>query len=192
MTDATYHPYIMPRGGVWRSFSAAFTSASLIRPPPMTSHMFHRTNAIGTLFSTFDCDVNLTNKSAPSLFFFNKKVVDKRLGVTKVNEVVSDENIARIAIIGGGIAGVTAAAALAKRLDVENKSAKIVLFEQDTEGGQRSVAFGRCQQPVWTAGNFSSCITLFRLNCIPMIVISIVSQPRHEMQTAWFQVPQCT
>ena len=68
----------------------------------------------------------------------------------------------RIAIIGGGIAGVTAANALSKKFassssynDDENSNsidAKIVVFEGDIEGGNRCVDFDKSEQPVWTAG----------------------------------------
>lgn len=152
--DATYHPSIMPRSGFWRSF-AAFTSASLIRPPPMTSHLFDRATNVGTLFSTtFDVDPNSQTKLASSPFLFFNKFMDRPTETE--NEIAISDKVdsPRIAIIGGGIAGVTAASSLVKRLDKENQAAKIVLFEQDSEGGQRSVAFGDCQQPVWTAGEW--------------------------------------
>lgn len=152
MTDATYQPFIIVRHGLWRTFSAAFTSASLIRPPPMTSHMFDRASNVGTLFSTaFDNDAGQTKLTSPRFMFFNKFLENGAESVTTIG-ARDHVNVPRIAIIGGGIAGVTAASALVKGLDKENKSAKIVLFEQDIEGGQRSVDFGDCQQPIWSAG----------------------------------------
>lgn len=75
---------------------------------------------------------------------------------TKVNKKVSTP---RIAIIGGGIAGVTVASALVSRLQDENRKTQVILFEQDSEGGQRNVAFDDCQQPVWTAGKYNCCST---------------------------------
>ncbi|KAL3786415.1 hypothetical protein HJC23_002972 [Cyclotella cryptica] len=149
--------------GVWRSFSAAFTSASLINPPPLTSHLFHRgTNAnnVGTLFSAFnDVDSQRYLSSNSPLFFLNK-FRHKRVEDVETNTItdVNEKGIVpRIAIIGGGIAGVTAASAIAKHLQKEQNrnelSAKIVLFEADIEGGQRSVPFESCQQPIWTAGD---------------------------------------
>ncbi len=58
----------------------------------------------------------------------------------------------RIAIVGGGIAGVTAANALSKKLSSNNISAKIVVFEGDEYGGTSEVDFSNHQQPSWLAG----------------------------------------
>ena len=154
MTSATFHTYTVPQHGFWASFSfsAVFTSASLIRPPPMTLHMFDHTSRVGTLFSTFDHSASQTYASNKGLFFgkFMNSHTDGAATVTKTR--VDGVSSPRIAIIGGGIAGVTAASAIAKHLGKENKSAKIVLFEQDNEGAQRNVAFDECKQPIWTAG----------------------------------------
>lgn len=154
MAIATFHAYTVPQNGFRPSFSfsAAFTSVSLVHPPPMTSHMFDHTSRVGTLFSTFD---NQTYESNTGLFFskFMNSHSDRAAKIirTEVNGVYPP----RIAIIGGGIAGVTAASALAKHLGNENKPAKIVLFEQDSEGAQRNVAFDECKQPIWTAGQYT-------------------------------------
>jgi NADPH-dependent 2,4-dienoyl-CoA reductase/sulfur reductase-like enzyme len=114
--------------------------------------MFDRASNVGTLFSTtFDNNASLAKVSSSPFMFINK-FMDKRAESVATVGVHDQTNVPRIAIIGGGIAGVTAASSLVKRLDSENKSAKIVLFEEDNEGGQRSVSFGDCQQPIWTAG----------------------------------------
>lgn len=64
----------------------------------------------------------------------------------------------RIAIIGGGIAGVTAANALGKKFESDNTiDASIVVFEGDVEGGDRCVDFGKSEQPTWTAGKCTAC-----------------------------------
>ncbi|KAL9190634.1 hypothetical protein ACHAXT_000340 [Thalassiosira profunda] len=71
----------------------------------------------------------------------------------------------RIAIVGGGIAGVTAANALGKKFadqaDRDAISPKIVVFEGDVKGGHRRVNFGNCEQPTWiaaTARNANSLV----------------------------------
>eukprot|EP00970_Alexandrium_tamarense_P004984 scaffold808_cov196-Alexandrium_tamarense.AAC.121 len=64
-----------------------------------------------------------------------------------------DERTPRIAVIGGGIAGVTVANALSKSISREHK---IVVFEGDNEGGHRSVNFNEYQQPVWLAERISN------------------------------------
>jgi hypothetical protein len=158
LMDTAHHPSI-PVSGFWRTLSAAFTSASLIAPPPMSSHMFHRTkaNSIGTMFSTFDCSENHKYLSPLSHLFFMNKFLNKGTEKIETNvDVLSRVTAPRIAIIGGGIAGVTAADAIVKRLNKEQKNnameANIVIFESDSKGGQRSVTFDSCQQPVWTAG----------------------------------------
>lgn len=82
------------------------------------------------------------------------------LGSKKNIEHESQENVLpkpkkcpRIAVIGGGIAGVTAAKAIANR--ATEIPAKIVVFEGDSEGGHRDVNFDAREQPVWVAGMFT-------------------------------------
>ena len=59
----------------------------------------------------------------------------------------------RIAIIGGGIAGVTAANALGKKkFGNDDLHAKIVVFEGDGEGGHKCANFEVREQPTWIAG----------------------------------------
>lgn len=71
----------------------------------------------------------------------------------KTEEVTQHQQHPRIAIIGGGIAGVTAANALCKKFASDSTiNAKIVVFEGDVEGGDRFVDFGKSEQPTWTAG----------------------------------------
>ena len=70
----------------------------------------------------------------------------------KEEETSSQKQQPRIAIIGGGIAGVTAANALGKKFattDDNTVNAKIVVFEGDVP---RPVNFGNYEQPTWIAG----------------------------------------
>jgi len=66
----------------------------------------------------------------------------------------------RIAIVGGGIAGVTAANALSKKLSSNNISAKIVVFEEDEHGGTNEVDFSNHQQPSWLAATARNANTI--------------------------------
>ena len=71
----------------------------------------------------------------------------------KIKGETQQQQHPRIAIIGGGIAGVTAANALSKKFASDNIiDASIVIFEGDVEGGDRCVDFGKGEQPTWTAG----------------------------------------
>ncbi len=74
-------------------------------------------------------------------------------------ELIAQKKSPRIAIIGGGIAGVTAAQAIANRSN--EIQAKIVVFEGDSEGGHRDVNFGAQEQPAWVAGKFTLLILQF-------------------------------
>ena len=156
MTVATNQSSAMPRYCLWRSFSAAFASASLIRPPPMAFSMnkFDYANHVGTLFSIFDCSASFAHPPSSRYDSFLNRSIKKQAQSqhSETTTLLDKEFTPRIAVIGGGIAGVTAASALAKRLEKEHTPFQLVLFEQDTEGGQREVNFGNFQQPVWTAG----------------------------------------
>ena len=72
----------------------------------------------------------------------------------KDEETSLQKQLPRIAIIGGGISGVTAANALGKKFATSDDAldANIVVFEGDVEGGHRCVNFGNCEQPTWIAG----------------------------------------
>jgi len=63
-----------------------------------------------------------------------------------------DKQTTRIGIIGGGIAGVTAANSLSNILtDDDSMNAKIVVFEGQEEA-LSPINLDECQQPQWTAG----------------------------------------
>ncbi len=89
-----------------------------------------------------------------NLFAVNK-INDKSEFETQFMETIPDYDLTlkpRIAIVGGGIAGVTAANALSKKLSSNNIAAKIVIFEGDEYGGTNEVNFSNHQQPSWVAG----------------------------------------
>ena len=64
-----------------------------------------------------------------------------------------DKQTTRIGIIGGGLAGVTAANALSNIFadDDSSMNAKIVVFEGQEEA-LSPINLNDCQQPQWTAG----------------------------------------
>lgn len=66
----------------------------------------------------------------------------------------------RIAIVGGGIAGVTAANALSKKLSSNNITAKIVIFEGDEYGSKNEVNFTNQQQPSWISATARNANTI--------------------------------
>ena len=161
MAVTTNPPCAMQRNSLWFSFSAAFASASLFHPPPMIFHMktIDCASHVGTLFSVFHCNGSFERPLSSKLLSFSNSFIEKQMK-SQSNEPTSlvKQFTPRIAVIGGGIAGVTAASALAKRLERENTPFKLVLFEQDIEGGQREVKFGEFQQPIWTAGEQDTVI----------------------------------
>lgn len=79
-----------------------------------------------------------------TLFAANKKTYNSK--------TVLAETTPRIAIIGGGIAGVTAADALSKKFSAENIPVNIVVFEGDERGSNNKVDFLNHEQPTWMAG----------------------------------------
>jgi len=83
----------------------------------------------------------------------------------------------RIAIIGGGIAGVTAARSIANELATNKKSkvkkADIVIYEGDTNGGPQKESFDiqRQAQPNWTAATAKNANSL-----VPGVAMHVMSQ----------------
>lgn len=135
---ATYSFLRQP--GTWPSCFAAFGFAPLIRPPPMMCHYYRDllSEPLG---------------SSTNLFAVNK--IHDKSETDEFMETIPHYDFTskpRIAIVGGGIAGVTAANALSKKLSANNVSAKIVVFEGDEYGGANEVDFSNHQQPSWVAG----------------------------------------
>lgn len=123
----------------WPSCFAAFGFAPLIRPPPMMYHYYR--------------DLLSDPRGRSTNLFAVNKIHDK--SETEFMEPIPHQDFTskpRIAIVGGGIAGVTAANALSKKLSSNNISAKIVVFEEDEYGGTNEVDFSNHQQPSWLAG----------------------------------------
>ena len=163
-----------PSISFWQSCFAAFGAAPAIRPPPMTLHcsMFSTVANVkkaGTIWPSLgrECFSLTSARKArqvsfppycQSRFLFSFHHGDGELEVEgrKITEQFDGGAKPRIAIIGGGIAGVTAANAIAKQFRREfpgsESFAKIVVFEGDGIGGHRSVNFDTCEQPVWLAG----------------------------------------
>ncbi|KAL7548421.1 hypothetical protein ACHAWF_011709 [Thalassiosira exigua] len=171
--------------GFWHSYFPAFVPLSpppvpTIRPPPMTvSHYYYRMLSpkreddgayLPTLLHINGAKAyapkNVLRHSeapqyaTPSAFSFRFGTgTRKNTGdVERTNKADEQHFEPRIAIIGGGIAGVTAANALGKKFAPTN--AKIVVFEGCAESS-RCVNFGNCEQPAWiaaTARNANSLV----------------------------------
>jgi len=135
------HSNILHQTGFWQSCFAAFGIAPLIRPPPMICHYYR--------------DLLSKPSSSGSAFFAVNKINDKSAAdfiETIPHADLTSHSQPRIAIVGGGIAGVTAANALCKKLSSNNVTAKIVIFEGDKYGSNNEVDFSNHQQPSWLAG----------------------------------------
>jgi hypothetical protein len=151
---------IIRQSGFWQSCFAAFGFAPVIRPPPMMCHYYR-----DLLSPSGNWDINL---SVPPLFDTQLGSSSALLAAKKVNDkseadfpCVGFTKPPRIAIIGGGIAGVTAANALSKKLSSNNVAAKIVIFEGDDRGSNNRVDFSNHENPSWQAGKLgSSFLTL--------------------------------
>lgn len=91
----------------------------------------------------------------------------------------------RIAIIGGGIAGVTAARSIAKELSTSRKStikkADIVIYEGDANGGPLKEPFDiqRKAQPLWGAATAKNANSL-----VPGVSMHVMSQRSTLMEIA--------
>jgi len=86
-----------------------------------------------------------------SLFGSSSNNIDTS-SVTNANPQL-DKQTTRIGIIGGGIAGVTAANALSNIFanDHDSMNAKIIVFEGHEEA-LSPIDLNECEQPQWTAG----------------------------------------
>jgi len=99
--------------------------------------------------------------SSGSAFFAVNKINDK--SAADFIETIPHVDLTsqpRIAIVGGGIAGVTAANALCKKLSSNNVTAKIVIFEGDEYGSNNEVDFSNHQQPSWLAATARNANTI--------------------------------
>lgn len=98
-------------------------------------------------------DTKLGSSYSSSALFAANKATDKS-GADFIEAMphVGFASQPRIAIIGGGIAGVTAANALSKKLSSNNMAAKIVVFEGDERGSNNKVDFANHEHPSWPAG----------------------------------------
>mmetsp|Transcript_20951 Transcript_20951/g.31618 ORF Transcript_20951/g.31618 Transcript_20951/m.31618 type:complete len:360 (+) Transcript_20951:83-1162(+) len=141
------HSNILHQTGFWQSCFAAFGIAPLIRPPPMICHYYR--------------DLLSKPSSSGSAFFAVNKINDK--SAADFIETIPHVDLTsqpRIAIVGGGIAGVTAANALCKKLSSNNVTAKIVIFEGDEYGSNNEVDFSNHQQPSWLAATARNANTI--------------------------------
>ena len=137
---AYHHSHTLHQPGFWQSCFAAFGFVPLIRPPPIIRHYYS--------------DLLSKPGISSSTLFAVHKIHDKS-SETHVIDTIPHVDLTsqpRIAIVGGGIAGVTAANALSKKLSSNNIPAKIVIFEGDEYGSTNEVNFTNHQQPSWLAG----------------------------------------
>lgn len=163
----------------WQSCFAVFarpppsSPIAIIRPPPMTSHYYSNMLSPGRqYFATFLSPHTIVPKNiptvrshtslpaafashTPSLFGVSSSKGNTECNAKAMKENHPSQKQPRIAIIGGGIAGVTAANALGKKFENDAQwNPKIVVFEADGEGGHRCVNFENCEQPTWIAGEY--------------------------------------
>ena len=128
---------------------AAFGFAPVIRPPPMICHYYRDLCSPGKLTSNPTAPhllkIGHGSSSSSNLFMSNKADFEPQIGYTS-------HAPPRIAIIGGGIAGVTAANALSKKFSANNIPANITIFEGDEKGSNNNVNFLNHEHPSWVAG----------------------------------------
>ena len=153
---------------------AAFTPPTFIRPPHINQIKYYHDllypsyhhQCGGVTFMAYSTLYSHTNKErgsfcaslhnsnafySKSLFGSSSNNIDTS-SVTHATPQLLDKQTTRIGIIGGGIAGVTAANALSKILtDDDSMNAKIVVFEGQEEA-LSSINLNECEQPQWTAG----------------------------------------
>ena len=136
---------MLPQPGFWQSCFAAFGFVPLIpRPPPMRRHYYQ----------------DLLSKPSSSNLFAVNKIHDKSSNLIDTLPNGDFSWQPRIAIVGGGIAGVTAANALSKKLSSNNITAKIVIFEGDEKGSKNEVNFTNHQQPSWLSATARNANTI--------------------------------
>lgn len=126
---------------------AAFGFAHVARPPPMIRHYYPDLCRPGVLKIGY-------GGSSSTLLVSQKDGEDTspHIGYTSPAQP-------RIAIIGGGIAGVTAANALSRTFAANNISPKIVVFEGDEKGSNNMVNFQNHEHPTWVAGESTPIYT---------------------------------
>ena len=152
-----------------RQSLAAFTPPTFIRPPHVNQINYYH----DLLYPTYQCSgtfmacstryshtnsvrrfyASLHNSNAfysSSLFGSSSNNIDTS-SATHSNPQM-DKQTTRIGIIGGGIAGVTAANALSNIFANDDSiNAKIVVFEGQEEA-LSPINLNECEQPQWTAG----------------------------------------
>lgn len=125
-------------------------------PTFSSMHQYHHTRPTTSVI----CSASNSGISSSEL--------DEMNNTNEADTSVTDLYQKRIAIIGGGIAGVTAANALGKKLSNTRFDAKIVVFEGD-ESGHKGVNFGEYEQPTWIAGK---CDKISLMNCSTPFALS--------------------
>ena len=123
---------------------AAFGFAHIARAPPMIRHYYQDlfrpgVLKIGHYYGGSSCSSTLLLSQR------DDEDISPHIGYTSSAQP-------RIAIIGGGIAGVTAANALSRNFAAKNISPKIVVFEGDEKGSNNMVNFQNHEHPTWVAG----------------------------------------
>ena len=134
--DLLYPTYHHQCGGViFMAYSTRYSHTNSVRGSFYASCL-HNSNAF-YFYSTSLFDSSRNNIDISSFAYTNPQI---------------EKQTTRIGIIGGGIAGVTAANALSKILtDDSSMNAKIVVFEGQEEA-LSPINLNDCQQPQWTAG----------------------------------------
>jgi hypothetical protein len=155
------HSNILRQPVFWQSCFAAFGFAPVFRPPPLMCHYYRDLLSPSEKWAAnlsapplFDSKLD-SGSSSSSTLFAAKKVTDKSEADFEAIPHVGFTTPPRIAIIGGGIAGVTAANALSKKLSSNNVAAKIVIFEGDERGSNNKVDFANHENPSWQAGKLT-------------------------------------
>jgi len=115
-----------------------FGFAHIARPPPMIRHYYQDLCRPGVL------KIGYGGRTSTPLMSQKDKDISAHIGYN------TSPAQPRIAIIGGGIAGVTAANALGRTFAA--LSPKIVVFEGDEKGSNNMVNFQNHEHPTWVAG----------------------------------------
>mmetsp|Transcript_16380 Transcript_16380/g.34275 ORF Transcript_16380/g.34275 Transcript_16380/m.34275 type:complete len:669 (-) Transcript_16380:97-2103(-) len=181
--------------GFWKTCFTVFGASVTCQPAMATSYVISSPAADATTTGTFFSSVCTIGKvhhfplyhyvneqrTVPSFCSYRSIIgtnsnILSFWGSKKKIENESQENVLpkpkkcpRIAIIGGGIAGVTAAKAIANRAN--EIPSKIVVFEGDSEGGHRDVNFDAREQPVWVAATARNANSM-----VPGAAMHVMSQ----------------
>lgn len=138
-----------------RSTPFAVGFAHIARPPPMIRHYYQ------DLFRPGVLKVWYGGSSSTLLMSQKDEDISPHIGYTSSAQP-------RIAIIGGGIAGVTAANALSRHFAANSISPKMVVFEGDEKGSNNMVNFQNHEHPTWVAGE-SAHRSSFPISVIHML-----------------------